>query len=99
MLRAGGVAGVGTPHVANEPDGEEAEEEAGDLEPQETADPAEGAEEASQTAAGGASEVVGAGGRLLDALRCDEGGRRTGSRLRDGSLSRIGSNVGAGRAR
>ena len=68
MLRAGCVAGVGAPDVLGEEEGEQAEEESGDFEPEDAANPAEGAEEASQAPAGCAGYLAGRFGFLLAAF-------------------------------
>ena len=52
VARVVGVAGAGAPEIDSEEEGEEAEEEAGDFEPEDAANAAEGANEASQTATG-----------------------------------------------
>ena len=58
MLRTGQVAEAGTPHVGGEIEAEEAEEKAGDFEPEDAADAAKGAQKASDSTACCACEPV-----------------------------------------
>jgi hypothetical protein len=59
VLRSGCVTEAGSPQVLGEIDGEEAEEEAGDLEPENAADACEGTQETANAAASCAGEFVG----------------------------------------
>ena len=58
-MRTLGVVCVGTPEAYGEEDSKEAEEEAGELEPEDAADAAEGFDEAGDAAASGAGSLAG----------------------------------------
>lgn len=58
-MRTLGVVYVGTPEAYGEEDSKEAEEEAGELEPEDAADAAEGFDEAGDAAASGAGSLAG----------------------------------------
>ena len=64
MLRAGGVAESCAPDVLGEEEAEEGEEEAGDLQPEDAAYTAEGAEKPSDASACRASVFVAFGGEF-----------------------------------
>jgi len=98
MFRTGGVVQAGAPDVLGEVEAEEAEEEARDFEPEDTADTAERPQEASESATGTSSGCtcvfVAFGGQVAGAV---EDFFAAGQRLGRRSVDRSGAGRGSGR--